>query len=356
MRVRHTLKQSCIILLISLALFFTADVLLSACNPLQQLRVDLARNEGAVLRVRHPLYHHDLAPDADITPRWGNLRYRVCTDANGFKAACDRLPRDATRHFDVAFIGDSFTEGVGYAFEETAVGAFAAAHPELSVANLGVASYCPGIYLSKIRYLLDKGFSFGRVIALPDMSDIDDECTHYALRDGRVIGKKDPDCALYYTELVRYFKYSTRIFRPLLQRLFPYTDPDAGRYGELGRANWPYLPRNEAVERGIDRATGAMRELKNLLDSRGIPLSVAVYPWPEQLRRGKTRHRGVTLWEEFCAREKCRGFTDAGAALFAEAEQNGAEAVIARYYIPGDAHFNAEGNRLLFEALEKAGL
>lgn len=352
----RTGKQSCVILLITLAFFLAADFLLSTRNPLQQLRVDLAKNEGAVLRTRHPLYHHDLAPDVDITTVWGTLRYRACTDANGFKGACDPLPRDAARRFDVAFIGDSFTEGVGYAFEETAVGRFAAAHPELSVVNLGVASYSPSIYLRKIRYLLDKGFSFGRVIVLPDMSDIDDECTYYALRDGRVIGKKDPDCALYYTEIVRYFKYTTRIFRPLLQRLFPHEDPDAGRYGGLGRANWPYLPRNEAVERGIDRATAAMRELKNLLDSRGIPMSVVVYPWPEQLRRGDARHRGVTLWEEFCAREKCRAFTDAGAALFAEAEQNGAEAAIARYYIPGDAHFNAEGNRLLFEALEKAGL
>ncbi len=57
------------------------------------------------------------------------------------------------KNFDVAFMGDSFVEG-GLEYEKTFVGIFED-NTNLSVANLGVISYAPKIYLSKENYIYD---------------------------------------------------------------------------------------------------------------------------------------------------------------------------------------------------------
>lgn len=92
-----------------------------------------------------------------MVDKWGPLKYRLCTDANGFKASCHAKSSD-DKNFDIAFIGDSFTEGIGLPYEETFVGVIAQNMPTLKIANLGVSSYSPSIYLSKVKYLLDHGF------------------------------------------------------------------------------------------------------------------------------------------------------------------------------------------------------
>lgn len=350
------IKNLSLILAITAMLFMAVDLVISVFNPLQQLRLDLFQTEGGVLRVRNHLYHHGLAPDIRVMAGWGKLRYLACTDENAFLVSCDRQSARGQRHFDVAFMGDSFTEGVGYTFENSVPGLYAAAHPELDVANLAVTSYSPSIYMRKIQDLLDRGYSFKHVILLMDISDIEDEALFYEWRGDKVVDKRDPDCALYRTPFTRYFRYTTRFLTPALAALFPFNDSLAAFYDPLMRANWPYMQDNEVVQSGMTKALNTMRRLKALLDERGIALSLTVHPWPANLRRGDPRHLGVTLWEDFCAREGCRDFIDAGAGLFAEAERDGAEAVIARYYMPGDVHFNDKGNLLYFNVLQKAGL
>src|SRR5688572_4103522 len=74
-------------------------------------------------RVSSSLYDHDLAPMASVDGvTWGPLSYDLRTNSLGFKDATNRtvpLQSDGPR---VLFIGDSFTEGVGFAYEQTFVG------------------------------------------------------------------------------------------------------------------------------------------------------------------------------------------------------------------------------------------
>ena len=80
-----------------------------------------------------------------------------------------------SKEFDIAFIGDSFTEGVGVNYEETFVGRITSQFNDLNIANLGVVSYSPSIYFTKLKYLLDNGYKFKRVIIYFDISDIYDD-------------------------------------------------------------------------------------------------------------------------------------------------------------------------------------
>ena len=49
-------------------------------------------------------------------------------------------------------------------FEESFVGIFSENRKNLKIANLGVSSYSPKIFYSKLNYLLSEGFKFKEII------------------------------------------------------------------------------------------------------------------------------------------------------------------------------------------------
>ena len=111
-------------------------------------------------RIPHKIFHHTFAPNKVFFQHWGEYKFKICTDNNGFKIKCGS---NSDKNFDIAFMGGSMTEGVA-AFENTYVGMIAEEFSDLKIANLAVASYSPSIYLTKVRYYLEKGITFKRLI------------------------------------------------------------------------------------------------------------------------------------------------------------------------------------------------
>jgi hypothetical protein len=143
-------------------------------------------------RIQHPIYHHTLKPDYDGVGHWGTWSYRMCTNTEGFKDQCG-ASRTTRKDFDIAFIGDSFTEGIGLPYEQTFVGMVAAQRPDLTIANLGVVSYSPAIYLAKLKELFSKGYRFKHIIVFIDIGDAYDEANSYDLHnDAVVVDKGEP--------------------------------------------------------------------------------------------------------------------------------------------------------------------
>lgn len=172
-----------LVISLSLVLFMTIDFFLGV-----RLRalIDPQRDQ---FRVSHPVYHHDLSPSFKGVGHWGTWAYPVCTDVNGFKNSCEKT-KLKEKNFDVAFIGDSFTEGIGLPYEKTFVGIVANRFPQLKVANLGVVSYSPAIYLSKLTYLFAQGYRFKHIIVFIDIADIYDEANSYDLYDNKQVVDK----------------------------------------------------------------------------------------------------------------------------------------------------------------------
>jgi hypothetical protein len=329
----------------------------------------------SALESTHPVYHHELLPNVDGYFDWGNGPIRVCTNSFSFKTACadkDKLPQ---KYYDLAFIGDSFTEAIGCSYEDSFVGRYAQKHPSLTVANLGVRSYSPTIYYRKIQYLLDNGFNFKHIVVLPDISDIQDEAIWYMLdSEERVVDKPDklsnPEAAARKnSERLRGIAHSIRdglrssfsLTNFLIRRLrtFLFAEPRSvpGLEAPFRRSAWTYNPSTDGygkagVAGGIAQALDSMRKLKVLLDKHNIKMTLVVYPWPDQLAHDKPDNLGVTLWRDFCVREHCAGFIDADGIFFEQAAQLGLHAAVDRYFIQHDMHFNAEGNRLLFEVID----
>ncbi len=104
-----------------------------------------------------------------------------------------------------------------------------------------------------------------------------------------------PRCRLARANLVRQtFKEAIRRWRYLAARdLWPLPGFDR-----------PLPPLG--VEGGIARALNNMQKLADLLAERGIPLTLVVYPWPQQIFYDDRESHQIAIWREFCAMRELR--------------------------------------------------
>ena len=136
-----------------------------------------------------PVYHHKFRPSYKGLVGWGNVSYIFCTDANGFRASCEELSSNLNE-FDIGFIGDSFTEGVGNIYEKSYIGLIASKLKNKKIANLAVLSYSPSIYYAKINSLLSKGYKFDEIIVFLDLGNIVDDILCYQLENEIIVARK----------------------------------------------------------------------------------------------------------------------------------------------------------------------
>jgi hypothetical protein len=328
-------------------------------------------DDETVYRIRDPKLHHTFAPMYSTQrAHWGGAFYELRTNSLGFKDATTRIvDRVPTRH-RVVVLGDSFTEGLGLAWEETFVGRFAALNPDIEVLNAAVGSYSPLLYLEKTKWILDQGYRFDEVIVYIDISDIaDDGMVYERTPDGSIKGQGADLCPYNYVAEIDAGRHPIPLFAMVKRKLAPalpvtysiYRMVSAGSFkprleayrpGFL-RGMWtirPDLPCYGAggVAGAIAKATANMDALAALLRARGIALSVGVYPWPEQLAYDSEESVQVRLWREWCGKAGCKKFFNHFPDLFAHAR---AAHGWSDMFIEGDIHFNALGSRLIAERL-----
>lgn len=323
-------------------------------------------------RVRHDFFHHTLAPNIDYKKTgWGPKIYRLCTDEWGLKYKCNTKSKNT---YKLAIIGDSFVEGIGIPYEETFAGIInLKTIPE--IANLGVSSYSPKIYYSKLKYFIEKGFKFNHVIIFVDVSDLIDDMNSYVLlRDGKVRDKK-------WNKKVEW--YINAKFPVLDQLIFKFTKNNRYRATDTIltplkifisnenlkiedikkiydkkmnlRAMWTYTNETKikgydyGIDQGIEEQIRTMDMIYDYLADKKIKLSIAVYPWPQTILYDVPYNKHVKIWEEFCKR-RCVNFIN-HYPLFMNINDSDEKKIeiIKKYYQLGDIHFNAEGNKLIAE-------
>ncbi len=321
-------------------------------------------------RVYVPAYDHGLAPNFDDYDTWGGVRYRLFANSLGFKDEAARDVPLTSPSRRVLLIGDSFAEGIGMPYEDSFAGLLDRAgrtrSDKIEFLNAGVASYSPSIYYKKIKYLLDLDLQFDEVVLFSDSSDVEDDATSYFCIDD------DPKYNRYCTIppgtipqrssakpdfLVQHFVITNRLHilvkhwiqsqlgnrRKVLNddhnRIgWTTANPDPARYEPLGVAG------------GIARSLENMEKLADLLAGRNIPLTIAVYPWAQQIAQNDRNSKQVALWRKFCE-GRCKAFIDLFPVFFAEADRS--PGWYERLYIIGDDHFSAAGNQMMFHELEK---
>ena len=342
-------RGAIVVLSVSILLFFVCDALLGAMNVhLVLTTTDLEQSEKR-FRIKHPVFHHTLAPNVATKKAYWSYYYELCTDENGFKSPCSQKVN--SRHFDIAFIGDSFTEGVGLPYEKTFVGMFAKNNPTLKIANLGVVATSPTIYLSKVKYYIEKGFKFDHVIAFIDVSDVQNEALLYFEKDGVVVDSvPEPNkLKLALRDIFPHSYFILKILKDYVTKTAVWEDP-AGE--------WTYRPYShnygpKGVSYGMAKSLKKMTELYEYLKARNIKLSVGVYPWPNQLKHDTAMNQHQKQWQQFC-QNRCEMFIDANKRFFDYLARFDFKKTVADLFIPGDLHFNATGNELVYRTLQKA--
>ena len=327
-------------------------------------------------RIRHPFFHHTLAPEINYTKTgWGPTTYKLCTNIHGFKSKCGNLGSD---QYDIGFIGDSFTEGLGVQHEKTFVGIIES-KTKLKVANMGVSSYSPKIYLSKIHYFLEKGMKFKHIVVFLDISDLIDDSNAYELKNNlrvinKKIGKKIENNFKLYFPMFDYLIFSitnNNRYRVAIDTAFTkikiFTDPNQTKdmkikemYDKMNlRSKWTYSKTNQIkgydlpIDVAINEQIKTMNQLYELLKKNNIKLSIVVYPWPQTILYDKRENLMKTTWENFC-KNKCSNFINTFPLFMNDDDDDDDEKskknlVIKKYYQLGDIHFNSEGHKIIAE-------
>jgi len=318
-------------------------------------------------RRNDPVYGHDLVSKFDGYDVWGEKRYRLITNSLGFKDASTRdvpLTSDAHR---ILLMGDSFTEAIGMPFESSFAGLLFRAGEErpdkIEFLNAGVSDYSPINYYKKIKYLLDRRLKFDEVL-LPDSSDVFDEATSkfcidddpkyhtYCMVISDPTGKRPAirnwDETFVVTNRVRILlKFWIQMKLGNRRKALE---------SDFSRASWTMASTGLAkyhplgIGGGIARSLQNMTKLSDLLASRGIPLTIVTYPWPQQIARNDRDSRQVALWRNFCL-GRCKAFIDLFPVYFAATDRD--KDWYEHLYIFGDVHFSAAGNRIMYEELAK---
>jgi hypothetical protein len=329
-----------LVTVIALFLFLSADFIYT-----WRVRSTNAREPG----VRHEAFHHHFEPFFSGMRQWGPLRYQFYTNSLGFK---DRSPRQVelkTTKYRIVTMGDSFTEGSGFIYDDTWVGLFDRSlnQAKYEVLNMAVASYCPRFYYAKLDYYLKQGLTINEVILLLDISDTPDE-VYYEDFPQPTEAVRSGERTLFFSireQIANHLSLTTTGYNTL-RKLFS-GRPESARPSPETWASWT-VEKNRLDAwgyRGLALGRLSMEKLYRLCKEKNIKVSVAVYPWPQQIRARDLHSIQVGYWRDFCSSHGIP-FLDTFPYFI---NNDGAEEIIKKYFIAGDVHWNAEGNRKMFE-------
>tara|TARA_B100001063_G_C16692964_1_gene518117 strand:+ start:122 stop:1243 length:1122 start_codon:yes stop_codon:yes gene_type:complete len=360
------LRSALVVLLITFFItlfidFFFGKLILNKLDPY----LSKTNFYGRLIRIDHKFYHHTFKANVKYykATSFFNKYYTLCTDNHGFKYKCG-VKRN--KNFDIGFIGDSFTEGVALDYENTFVGLFEK-NKNLSVANLGVTSYAPNIYLSKMKYLLDNDYKFKHLVVFIDISDLYDDNTFYKLNKDISVSEKNAKqknlkrrkFLRHNFPLTNYYMYVIKMNIRLNKDVPPLNSkkPIFNKKAAL-KGKWTYQDNDkiegydESISKTQSEMIESMSQLYILLKKNDIKLSLAVYPWPQQLQNNDFNSKHVEMWNDFC-QTKCENFINFFPFFSNEVKKNSFIEVYRKYYFWNDIHFNAEGNKVIANKLIK---
>ncbi len=282
--------------------------------------------------------------------RMGTHVYSFKTNSLGMRDGEVREVPSVASKRRILFLGDSFTLGIGVPWEKTFAGILAGRLALVAeILNAGVGGAFPSVHLAKAQKLLQNGVRFDEVYVFPDVSDVFEEAEfrpgdefEYARRTlhGRA--------ALAYYVLrewaCRFFRLGCIALRPI-ERL---SWLQQTMYDGMMRSAWISDDALDQAfgQRGLAACASDLEKLSGVLSEAGIPLTIAVYPWPEQVYEQDHDSRYIRFWREWAGRQGA-GFVDLTPALTDLSPEESARA----YYLPLDIHFSAEGHARVAQAL-----
>ena len=324
-----------------------------------------------------PVRYYALLPNCSCIRLWGKSSYPMFTNNLGFRddrvrdvPLTDPKPR-------VLILGDSHAEGMT-AWEDTFIGRIAANFPQYDFLNGSMGAYSPSNYLNTARIVFERGIEVDDVIVFIDISDAQDEAALFRDKDGTGAVTTPRGKAVVQGPYGKWREYINKHFlitddivvffeRTAVRFGYYHLDRGEGNEFDQERGAWTYRKVSDTLpfeagyaplglERGIAKEKAKMDLLWQELAARNIPISVVVYPWPNQIAHDSEDSRQVRLWRDWCA-GKCKRFVSLFPAFFAiKAQCSRLETGCwyLDYFIFGDNHYNSAGNAIVADAVTKS--
>lgn len=272
----------------------------------------------------------------------------------------------------ILLLGDSYIDGVGVEFSQTVAGQLAAALGSrgVEILNGGIASFCPTLIEARLKSWVEKdGLQFDIAAVFIDISDLDNELR--LQRDSRGSFLKQNNLE-FLSDLEQHEKQfwvrtwletglekNLLLFGALARSLRQFYE----KLGSPGSAttayvfsDWPAYrgPLESWIQESIRRQSLAMERLLALCEKQGARLVVVVYPWLEQIERGRLEDRHTQFWKEWSERHQLPFLS-----LYPDFIERRNR--ITDYTLSAnDGHWNARGSRLVADQfvkfLTKSGL
>lgn len=326
--------------------------------------------------IKHSVYHHDLEKNVRKKHTYNKINnYTLCTNNYGFRSKCGE-EKVILKKINFAFIGDSFTEGVGLDFNDTFVGLFSNNNKDKITVNLGVESYSPKVYFKKIEYLINEGFEFERIIIFLDLGDIFDE-NLYFFDEKNNLKKKGTIKTIntIYQDFDNLYKFKKILkdvlpvnyyfYRNLKKTFFNFSNNKKNLLIEnykdnlLINSRWTYensFSKKDTpwIKNGVKDSKIYLDKIFDLSKSNNFKISLAVYPWPAQIMFDEDtgRNKFGKVWEEYCL-GKCEYFINFLEEFHILKTQLGNIEVKKNFYLKDDVHFNKEGNIFIYNSLKE---
>ena len=334
------------IFLITLILFFLTDFFLGE-RILKKFRVIYLEE---LLKVSNDDYEYSFKRNINTNfAVWGNTYYKLCTDSRGFKFNCKDKE---LKNYEIAFIGDSFTEGIALPFEKTFVGKFKQ-KTKLDIVNLGVSSYSPNIYLKKIKHFIsNKIVLFDHVIVGIDLTDLEDDWKRGEIKktfDTSSTNSREQFKLFLAKNLPTTYLILQKINWYIKIELIKNVNVDHLDYSK-NKASWSYVKNYNKLDEKIENHVNNMDELFYFLKNNNIKLSVLIFPHQASIKYDVKNSLYKKIWKNYCI-NKCFKFIDAYSIFFDELNDTSKDEIMKKYYIKGDPHFNEEGNDVVFKIL-----
>jgi len=288
-------------------------VLITICAAIGETVVRRTYGDG-FLSLMDTRLDHMRRPYINVERTWGSGEsFRFITNSLGWRDSvpAHKVEKVTDSQKRIVFLGDSFTEGIGYNQEDVFSGLVEGILREkglnCEVLNGGTVSYSPLLEYMRLKRFLDNGYKTDLVVLLPDLSDVQDETLYSSKyifdKDGEPVkfkGLRYNPFLVFLLNRSCFVRSMARSAKNLYDKKIKkessgsgdekvitptgLSDMNLGQKSSV-RGNWeahaPSLAGWAAY--GLKSMETNIKRIKRLCDENGIKLVLAIYPWPQQL-------------------------------------------------------------------------
>ena len=358
------IKNKLIIIIIYLLFFLAGDIIFSNFI----YKKDVAHNCYKYLEKFYYLKENCYSKEKWIKKI---ISYDVYIDKNGFRYSGKK---NKNKDNVVAFLGGSFTYGLGHSYEKSFVGIINESKKNFNIINLGVPGYSPSVFTYQLKKLLDKNLNPKKIFLVLDLIDVHNEASRWE----KSLNNKQPTM-VYKTNVNKEknnienfkeqnFKGSRLIARSInnffrsIRLKISESKEQSLKPGFSGWGDFTHRKIEDTNKKlwepfgfreGLRKIEKSYSKVSFLAKSINSEIYIILYPWPDTLEYGQKSFNWENFGTKLCKDISCTKLLN----LFPDflKIKNNDKNWLTYLYIDGDLHLTQAGQRIIANKIINEG-